>query len=173
MSNRPYTWVDKEYDHSYDDIIHLHRPKSKRHKPMSVEARAAQFSPYDALTGYSDEIRETARITDGRVELSVEEQELLDQKMALLIDAVAAAGKYGGKPAVKIVYFIPDKKKDGGRFEEISGTVKTIDTANREIVLTKDRKETIIRLGDVVDIISDLFQPFETSLLYDRYVSNP
>lgn len=161
MSNRPYTWQEKEYDHSYDDIIHLHRPISKKHPPMSMEARAAQFSPYDALAGYSDEIKETARITDGRVELSVEEQEMLDKKIGILVDAVTAAGKYGEKPTVTILYFIPDKKKDGGSFEEVSGTVRLVDTVNREITLMIDRKETKIRLDDVVDITSDLFASME------------
>lgn len=111
MSNRPYTWEKKNVDHSYDDIIHLSRPKSKKHPPMSMEARAAQFSPYDALTGYSDQIAETARITDGRVELSPEKQQMLDQKIAILIEKVGTAGKYGEKPTVRVVYFMPDKKK--------------------------------------------------------------
>lgn len=161
MSNRPYTWQEKEYDHSYDDIIHLHRPKSKKHPPMPMEARAAQFSPYDALAGYSDEIKETARITDGRVELSAEEQEMLDKKINLLTEALATAGKYGEKPTVTILYFIPDKKKDGGSFAEIEGKVRLVDTVNREITLMIDRKETKIRLDDVVDITSNLFASME------------
>ncbi len=65
MSNRSYTWEEKSYDHSYDDIIHLSRPVSKKHPPMAMEARAAIFTPYDALSGYSDKIKETARITEG------------------------------------------------------------------------------------------------------------
>ncbi len=156
MSNRPYTWTEKACDHSYDDIIHLSRPVSKKHKPMSMAARAAQFSPYDALTGYSDEIKETARITDGHMTLSPEEQDMLDTKTALLIEAVTAAGKYGEKPEVTILYFIPDRKKDGGSFAEISGTVKTVDTVNRKIILKQ--ADTTICLDDVADIQSSIFQ---------------
>ena len=169
MSNRPYKWQEKEYDHSYDDIMHLTRPKSKSHPPMSMEARAAQFSPYDALQGYSDEIKETARITDGRVELSVEEQEMLDKKMGLLIDAVASAGKHGKKPTVTILYFVPDKKKDGGSFKEITGTVRTIDTVNREITLFKEKltDSMKIRMDDVVDMTGDVFGTIEKSIFGD------
>lgn len=65
MSSRPYDWTKEIHDHSYDDIIHLSRPISRKHPPMSMEARAAQFSPYDALSGYSDEIKKRARIKDG------------------------------------------------------------------------------------------------------------
>ena len=53
----------------YDDIIDLPRPKSK-HEPMPMSDRAAQFSPFAALTGYGDAIDETARLTDERIELS-------------------------------------------------------------------------------------------------------
>jgi hypothetical protein len=165
MSNRPYTWVEKEYDHSYDDIMPLTRPKSKNHPPMSMGARAAQFSPYDALTGYSDEIKETARITDGRVELSAEDQEALDRKLSVLIEAVTSAGKHGEKPTVAILYFVPDKKKDGGSFKEVTGIVRTIDTANREITLFKEKltDSMKIRMDDVVDIQSTLFQDIENN----------
>lgn len=95
MSNRSYTWEEKDYDHSYDDILPLSRPMSKKHPPMPMEARAAQFSPYDALTGYSEEIKETARLTDGRMFLSAEEQDMLDAKIAVLIEEISRAGKYG------------------------------------------------------------------------------
>lgn len=57
----------------YDDIIDLPRPKSK-HEPMPMSDRAAQFSPFAALTGYGDAIDETARLTDHRIELSEEER---------------------------------------------------------------------------------------------------
>jgi hypothetical protein len=37
---------------------------SKKHKPLSMEQRAAQFAPFAALTGYGDAINETARISE-------------------------------------------------------------------------------------------------------------
>lgn len=47
----------------YDDIINLPHPTSKKHPRMSRQNRAAQFSPFAALTGYDAEIREMARQT--------------------------------------------------------------------------------------------------------------
>lgn len=163
MSNRPYKWEEKNADHSYDDIINLSRPKSMKHSPMSIEARAAQFSPYDALTGYSDQIAETARITDGRVELSPEEQQTLDQKIAVLVEKIATAGRYGAKPNVTVIYFVPDKKKDGGQYDEIEGIVRLVDTVNRELVLVgeKSTDELKIKLDDIVEIYGEVFDALE------------
>lgn len=45
---------------SYEDIIHLPHPVSKRHPQMPLPDRAAQFAPFAALTGYDEAIRETA-----------------------------------------------------------------------------------------------------------------
>lgn len=164
MSNRSYTWEEKSYDHNYDDILHLSRPVSKRHPPMSMEARAAQFSPYDALSGYSDEIKETARITDGRVILSAEEQDVLNAKIAVLVEEIAKAGKHGKKPTVNILYFVPDTKKDGGSFHEIAGTVRRVDTVNKLIVLAGNEKASdavTLKLEDVVNIDGEVFAGLE------------
>ena len=49
---------------AYDDIIDLPHPTSQIHPRMSAAARAAQFSPFAALTGYDAAIKETARLTD-------------------------------------------------------------------------------------------------------------
>ena len=49
---------------SYADIIDLPRPTSARHKPMPALARAAQFAPFAALSGFEDSLDETARLTD-------------------------------------------------------------------------------------------------------------
>ena len=168
MSNRSYTWEEKSYDHSYDDILHLSRPVSAKHPPMPMEARAAQFSPYDALSGYSDEIKETARITDGRVVLSAEEQDVLNAKIAVLVEEISEAGKHGEKPTVDILYFVPDTKKDGGSFHEIAGTVRRVDTVNKMIVLAGNEKaaDTVtLKLDDVVNIEGEVFAGLEEYLL--------
>ena len=46
---------------NYNDIIDLPHHESKKHKPMSLEARAAQFAPFAALNGFSEEIQEEER----------------------------------------------------------------------------------------------------------------
>ena len=53
----------------YDDIINLPHHVSKKHPRMSLEARSAQFAPFAALTGYDSAIKETARMTDKRIEI--------------------------------------------------------------------------------------------------------
>lgn len=45
----------------YDDIIHMPHHVSPKRAPMSMTDRAAQFSPFAALTGFDAAIAETAR----------------------------------------------------------------------------------------------------------------
>ena len=66
MGNRTYTWVQKEATREYDDIIDLPHYVSATRPHMRMIDRAAQFSPFDALTGYDETITETARQTDAR-----------------------------------------------------------------------------------------------------------
>lgn len=46
---------------NYEDIINLPHYEPKRHPRMSMEARAAQFAPFAALTGYEEAIKEAAK----------------------------------------------------------------------------------------------------------------
>ena len=109
----------------YDDIIDLPRPKSK-HEPMPMSDRAAQFSPFAALTGYGDAIDETARLTDARIELSEEERAELDYKQQYLATLDA--------PEVTVTYFVPDERKTGGAYVTHTGTLKRIDKVERAMV---------------------------------------
>ena len=90
---------------AYDDIIDLPHPTSVRHPRMPMADRAAQFSPFAALVGHGAAIRETARLTDRKIELTEEEKAVLDDKLCLLLDT-------GGEAV--FTYFLPDEKKDGG-----------------------------------------------------------
>lgn len=58
----------------YDDIISLPHHQSKTRPHMPLIDRAAQFSPFAALTGYDDAVKETARQTERKAELSEEMQ---------------------------------------------------------------------------------------------------
>jgi len=55
---------------SYDDIINLSHHISNRHPQMSIEKRAAQFSPFAALVGYDIAIRETAQMVEEEAALT-------------------------------------------------------------------------------------------------------
>ena len=70
--------------HRYDDIIHLPHHVSTAHPPMPAADRAAQFSPFAALTGHEAAIRETARLTDERAELDENAKGVLDEKLRMI-----------------------------------------------------------------------------------------
>ena len=89
----------------YDDIINLPHHVSKTRPQMSMVDRAAQFSPFAALTGYDAAIKETGRLTDEKVNLSEEEKEALDRKQQILMEWL------GDHPALTITFFVPDEKK--------------------------------------------------------------
>lgn len=124
----------------YDDIIDLPRPKSK-HEPMPMSDRAAQFSPFAALTGYADAIDETVRLTDARIELSEEERAELDYKQQYLATLDA--------PTVTVTYFVPDERKSGGAYVTHTGVLKRVDEVERMVVFKDGLR---VPLDEVMDI---------------------
>lgn len=123
----------------YDDIINLPHPTSERHPRMPMAARAAQFSPFAALTGYEDAVHETARLTSSRAELTEEEKSILDVKLQRLLPGTKAA----------FTFFRSDGKKEGGAYLTASGIIKRIDSCSREVVLTNGQK---IFVDDILQI---------------------
>ena len=119
---------------------------------MSLYERAAQFSPFAALTGYEDAVEETARLTDARLELSEDMKTILNEKMQMIVDNMDA------DPIVTITYFVPDKKKEGGAYVDVTGIVKEIDEYERCIVMTDKKK---IPIEQVRAIEGDLFKCLE------------
>ena len=106
----------------YEDIIHLPHHQSATRPHMSLYDRAAQFSPFAALTGFDGVIAETSRLTDQKIELSEYEKALLDQKLSLIDDEL----RKGNHPEIAVVYFVPDPLKAGGAYEESQGTCETL-----------------------------------------------
>lgn len=51
----------------FADIINLPRPEPRNHPRMAMEKRAAQFSPFAALTGYEDVVEQTAKEHEDRI----------------------------------------------------------------------------------------------------------
>ena len=135
-----------EKDHDYDDIINLPHHVSSKRPQMSMLDRAAQFSPFAALTGYDDAIQETGRLTDEKINLSEEEKEALDRKQQILLE------RLDERPALTVIYFVPDEKKTGGAYVTKSGNLKKIDEVERMMTLTDGTK---ISLDDVYDIESE------------------
>ncbi|MBE6011582.1 YolD-like family protein [Anaeropeptidivorans aminofermentans] len=133
----------------YDDIIHLPRHVSRKHPHMATTDRAAQFSPFAALTGHAAAINETARLTDEKVELDEYMKDALRNKLQII------ANRLKEQPEIVITYFQPDEKKDGGAYVAAAGTVKKIDEYNRVIVMT-DR--TAIPIDDITGIEGQIFE---------------
>ena len=127
----------------YDDIIALPHPEPRTHPRMSLHDRAAQFSPFAALTGHSAAIAETGRLTDSRITLDESEMARVDAELQHLQELLPS------RPTVSITYFVPDERKAGGSYQTVTGTVRRIDTVNGALLLT-DRRG--IPIADIFDI---------------------
>lgn len=136
---------------NYDDIINLPHYEPKNHPRMSKESRAAQFAPFQALTGYDSEVKEAARLTDKKIEIDEGLKLLLNDKLQILNDNIKQNNE------VTITYFVKDTKKDGGKYISVTGNIKKIDMVN-ELVILKDK--SIIPINDIININSDLFKTF-------------
>lgn len=117
----------------YDDIIALPHPEPRTHPRMSLHDRAAQFSPFAALTGHSAAIAETGRLTDSRITLDESEMTRVDTELQHLQELLPS------RPTVSITYFVPDERKAGGSYQTVTGTVRRIDTVNSVLLLTDQR----------------------------------
>ncbi len=132
----------------YDDIIDLPHHVSKRHPQMSLYNRAAQFAPFAALTGHDAAVEETARLTDEQRDLSQSVRDELNRKMNWLLQR-------DDNPAIEITYFLPDKRKRGGRYCTVTGTIKKVDDVEGKIVLADG---TAIPLDAVSDMKGEVFE---------------
>lgn len=124
----------------YEDIINLPHPAPARRPRMAAAGRAAQFSPFAALTGYEAQVKEAARLTDRKIELTEEEKGVLDAKLRRLTAA-------GGEAV--FTWFLPDSRKEGGAYTAEAGTVRRVDGLARTVTLDSG---TVIPLEDLRDI---------------------
>lgn len=140
----------------YSDIINKSRPVSYRHKKMSNYERAAQFSPFAALTGYDDAIVETARLTDSRIEPDEATINILNEKFAILREMLKNKTYDVSDTSCKVTvtYFVQDVLKEGGHYERYSGYVRTIDDYDRILIMHGGKN---IKIADIIDIIADIY----------------
>ena len=127
----------------YEDMIHLPRPVSQKHTPMSNYDRAAQFSPFAALTGFDDAIAETGRQTQDRIELDRDALDRLDEQMQGLLEVLDS------QPEAEVVWFRYDERKAGGSYVTTTGHVKKVDTYLERLIFTDGRS---IPLGEVLSV---------------------
>ena len=131
----------------YDDIINLPHHQSEKRPHMSLYDRAAQFAPFSALTGHDDAIKETARLTDRKMELDDYDKMLLDNKMTFILNHI------NEQPEITVTYFIPDTNKEGGMYLDFTGNIKKFDSVQRKICFT-DKMEIFI--DDIIEIRSEI-----------------
>lgn len=136
----------------YDNIIHLPHHISKRHPQMPLLNRAAQFSPFAALTGHEDAILEAARQTDSFIELNEDRKEQLDEQLQLLKENLDQ------KPVCEITYFQPDEKKNGGAYVTICKPVKKIDEYQRRTIFTDG---TALPIEHIFSMEGELFRTMD------------
>ena len=137
---------------NYDDIINLPHYVSKKRPQMSIEARSAQFAPFAALTGYDEKVKETARLTDKKIELEDGQKEILNNKLLYLLENIDA------KPEITFTYFIKDNKKTGGKYIDKTGVVRKIDMIEQYIQFMDKTK---IFIDDILSIKSSIYDIFE------------
>ncbi len=137
---------------NYDDIINLPHHTSDKRQRMSREMRAAQFSPFAALTGHDEAIEETARLTDKRLELDETAKTVLNEKFNFLIDNILS------QPEITVTYFVPDTHKEGGAYVVYTGNLRKFDYHNKILSFADC---TQIPIYDIINIESEIFPKYE------------
>ena len=138
----------------YDDIIMLPHHVSKKHPQMPLLNRAAQFSPFAALTGHDAAIQETQRLTDSFIEIGGSREIELNEQLLLI------RHNLDKRPELKITYFQPDERKSGGSYITVCGRIKKIDEYNRQIIFVDG---TVLPIDHIFSIQGDLFSGMDGS----------
>ena len=142
---------DKTFMKNYENIIDLPHHTSDKHPRMSRENRAAQFSPFAALTGYNAEINETARLTDEKLDLSEDRINDINTKLQIVSDNIDEC------PEVTVEYFVPDERKSGGAYIKKSGNIRRIDEHER-ILIMKD--SCTVPIDDIYSLDGNIFSVY-------------
>ncbi|SEL21211.1 MULTISPECIES: hypothetical protein [unclassified Butyrivibrio] len=129
----------------YAEIINHEKPISKKHPPMPLQNRAAQFMPFAALVGYDDEVSEAGRFTREKIELTEEKQSELNEKLTEMINS----HEPGDTLSATVTYFVPDGLKDGGEYVTKQVNIGKIDTFKRCLVLDD---KSVILIEDIISI---------------------
>lgn len=126
----------------YADIINLPHHVSKKHPQMSLEARSAQFAPFAALVGYDGLVKETARLTDEKIEINEEEKEILDNRLQIIRQMLLEDDKTN----VEITYFVKDLRKSGGEYVNVEGNIRKIDEYKCSIIMENGLEIPIVEI---------------------------
>ena len=138
-------------ERQYADIINLPHHVSKKRPQMNLIDRAASFAPFAALTGYDDAVKETARLTDSKLELDENTKEILNEKLQIVLEMNS------DDLPVSITYFVPDKRKIGGAYVVKTGTIKRYDEYERQIIFTD---KSSVSIDDVIEIECEVLKAY-------------
>ena len=142
--------------HKYDDIINLPHHTSPTKPRMAMIDRAAQFSPFAALTGYDAAVKETARLTENRIELDEYEKSALNDRLQIVQERLSDT------PEISITYFVPDERKSGGVYCKETGVIKKIDYYERAVIM---RSGAHIPIDEIIGIEGDLFNQLDGNMI--------
>lgn len=145
-------------EHKYEDIINLPHYKSKKHPKMSNFDRAAQFSPFAALTGHSETITETARFTESKKHLTDEQKDDISEKLKYIEEILDLCA------SIIITYYVPDEKKNGGAYICKVCSIKRINEVERTVLLNDG---TSIFIDDIAAIDGDVFDNLSDGFRYE------
>ena len=132
----------------YEDIVDLPHHVSRKHPQPTMADRAARFTPFAAITGYEEMVLEEARVTDDRIEMDESSKAALNEKLNMILEFIDE------QPEVSITYFEPDKRKAGGAYITVTGTVKRIDEYEHLVIMTDGKK---INIDDIYNLQGELF----------------
>ena len=132
----------------YEDIVDLPHHVSRKHPQPTMADRAARFAPFAAITGYEEMVLEEARVTDERIEMDESSKAALNEKLNMILEFIDE------QPEVSITYFEPDKRKAGGAYVTVTGTVKRIDEYEHLVIMTDGKK---INIDEIYNLQSELF----------------
>ena len=132
----------------YEDIVDLPHHVSRKHPQPTMADRAARFAPFAAITGYEEMVLEEARVTDDRIEMDESSKAALNEKLNMILEFIDEQSD------VSITYFEPDKRKAGGAYVTVTGTVKRIDEYEHLVIMTDGKK---INIDDIYNLQGELF----------------
>lgn len=140
--------MSEKAEELYADIINLPHHELTTRQRMPRINRAASFSPFAALTGYDDQVKEAGRLTDARIELDDGTISTLNDKLNY---AVSLSDE---QPEISVTYFKPDSKKNGGEYVTHTGVIKRVDEYERKLIFTD---KTVIPIDDIYGIDGEIF----------------
>lgn len=126
---------------NYEEMLYMDHPVSKKHPQMSLSDRAAQFSPFAALTGFEEATEETERRTDEKIILDESRKAYLNMQLQEVLNS--------SDRMAEITYFEADQRKAGGAYLTISEKILKFDSFSQKLIFMSGKE---IEIDNIIDI---------------------